>query len=511
MKLTLNNLGRLLLVSAIASLAMAQESAVVARGRAFLAAQAGIREGADLRVRSIRESASGETHIRFDRYYKGVRVFEGEGIAHVKGDAVSATNSLGGAIDLDVAPAITEAAARASVLRAYGLGADASLSSSLQVLMSGARSAQTALVWHVSVFNEGDSNPLAVEVFVNAKSGAFVWAYSNLQTADTTGTGNTMYVGQVPLDLDLTGGTYSMVAPAWFGIETRDANNRQIQALKGQIFTNTTGTFGNYQRDSSDRSTAGADAHYGMVETLKYFKTTFNRNGIDGNSRSSYNKVHFGRNYQNAFWSDSCFCMTFGDGGSTFLPLVSIDVAAHEMGHGVMSTEANLTYSGESGGLNESSSDIWGTVVETTVNNALDVPDFWIGERIYRSNWSGNTYTQTSALRYMDDPHKDGTSPACWSAGIGGIDVHYSSGPNNHFFYLFANGGTSKCNGAPVTGIGIVKAAAIWYDAITNRMTASTNYAGAKAAVVAAAQALYGVGSPEATSAAAAYAAINVN
>ena len=105
--------------------------------------------------------------------------------------------------------------------------------------------------------------------------------------------------------------------------------------------------------------------------------------------------------------------MTYGDGATTFQPLVSVDVAGHEMSHGVMSTEANLTYSGESGGLNESNSDIFGTLVEAFVNAPNDEPDYWIGERIYKSNWSGSTFTATKALRYMDDPKKDGASPAC--------------------------------------------------------------------------------------------------
>jgi Zn-dependent metalloprotease len=203
--------------------------------------------------------------------------------------------------------------------------------------------------------------------------------------------------------------------------------------------------------------------------------------------------------------------MTYGDGATTFFPLVSIDVAGHEMSHGVMSTEANLTYSGESGGLNESNSDIFGTLVEYFVNSTLDVPDYWIGERIRRSNYnSAGTYQQLNALRYMDNPSRDGRSPACWSSGIGSLNVHYSSGPNNHMFYLLSNGGTSRCNGAVVTGIGRDRAARIWYRAITDFMTASTNYRGARTAALNAASALYGASSPERAAVAAAYAAINV-
>jgi Zn-dependent metalloprotease len=176
-----------------------------------------------------------------------------------------------------------------------------------------------------------------------------------------------------------------------------------------------------------------------------------------------------------------------------------------------MSKEANLTYSGESGGLNESNSDIFGSLVEFNANNLTDTPDWWIGERIYRTNWSGSTYTQAKALRYMDDPAKDGLSPACWSSGIGSLNVHYSSGPNNHMFFLLANGGTSKCNGNSGVGIGRDKAGAIWYKAIRDLMTASTNYAGARAACLNAATTLYGAGSPEYSAVMAAYAAINVN
>ena len=88
--------------------------------------------------------------------------------------------------------------------------------------------------------------------------------------------------------------------------------------------------------------------------------------------------------------------------------------------------------------------------------------------------------------------------------------MHYSSGPNNHFFYLLANGGTSKCNGQVVTGIGRDKAGRIWYKAITDYMTSSTNYHGARTAALQAATALYGSGSAEYNAVNAAYAAINV-
>jgi Zn-dependent metalloprotease len=279
------------------------------------------------------------------------------------------------------------------------------------------------------------------------------------------------------------------------------------------IFSRTAPSFGNNVKNGSNRATAGADAQFGLHATWNFYRATFGRNGINGSGRQTFSRVHYGVNYENAFWSNACFCMTYGDGASTFYPLVSVDVAGHEMSHGVLSTEANLTYSGESGGLNESNSDIFGTLVEHSVAGSgnPDAADYWIGERIMRANYPGGTYNQTRALRYMDDPARDGRSPAFWSSGIGQLNVHYSSGPNNHMFYLLSQGGTSRCNGQTVTGIGNDRAGRIWYRAIADFMTASTNYRGARTAALNAATALYGTGSVEYNAVAAAYSAIGVN
>jgi Zn-dependent metalloprotease len=185
-------------------------------------------------------------------------------------------------------------------------------------------------------------------------------------------------------------------------------------------------------------------------------------------------------------------------------------VAGHEMSHGVTENTANLTYSGESGGLNESTSDIFGTMVEFYANNAYDHPDYLIGERIFTPNQSGD------ALRYMHNPVKDGSSANCWYAGVGSLDVHYSSGVANHFFYLLAVGSNGSpasptCNGSVVTGIGRASAEKIWYRALTVYMTSSTNYAAARTASLNAAKDLYGLGSSQYNAVAAAWSAVNVN
>jgi Zn-dependent metalloprotease len=148
-----------------------------------------------------------------------------------------------------------------------------------------------------------------------------------------------------------------------------------------------------------------------------------------------------------------------------------------------------------------------------------------IGEELFIANVSGSA--NQSAIRYMFDPHKDGLSANCWSASIGTQDVHYSSGPANRFFYLLAvgtnavgmpasatcvTGNTKNATGSgSLTGIGNAKAAAIWFRAVTTKMTSGTTYPGARTATLAAAAELYGAGSPEQNAVAAAWSAILVN
>ena len=193
--------------------------------------------------------------------------------------------------------------------------------------------------------------------------------------------------------------------------------------------------------------------------------------------------------------------MTYGDGSNTpgnLKTVVGLDVAGHEMSHGVTSHTAGLLYFGDSGGLNEANSDIFGTMVEFFANNAVDIPDYLIGENIMVSD---------PYLRRMDNPHADGISINCWSPHTGLADTHFSSGVGNHFFYMLAEGSGAKtingvsynapvCGGAAaVAGIGRNKASRIWYRALTRYFTSTTNYIDARDATIHAAVDLYGKGS----------------
>jgi Zn-dependent metalloprotease len=208
--------------------------------------------------------------------------------------------------------------------------------------------------------------------------------------------------------------------------------------------------------------------------------------------------------------------MTYGD-GNVFNPLVSLDVAGHEMTHGVTSRTAGLIYSGESGGLNEATSDIFGSMTEYYANNASDVGDYLIGEEISK--------TPGKALRYMYSPNIDGASADCYYTGVGNIDVHWSSGVANHFYYMLAEGtaptdgpasptckgsDTKKASGSKMlAGIGRQKAEKIWYRALTVYMTSSETFAKARLDTVQAATDLFGAGSPETVAVGAAWDAVN--
>ena len=304
--------------------------------------------------------------------------------------------------------------------------------------------------------------------------------------------------------------------PSRGGMRTIDGSNSRTS---GQVYKDADNVWGNFS--TSDPATVVGDAQYGAAATWDYYKTVHGRLGIAGNGKGSYSRVHYGRRYSNAYWNDSCFCMTYGDGDGVVLgPLVSLDIAGHEMSHGVNAQTANLIYSGESGGLNEANSDILGTMVEFHANNAQDTPDYLIGERAFLANVPGSA--DQRALRYMFNPIADGRSPNCYYSGIGNLDVHYSSGVANRFFYLLAEGSAAKtfsgvkhyaatCNGASVTGIGRAKAEKIWYRALSVYFTADTDYAGARAATIQAAKDLYGATSTEASRVAAAWSAVKVN
>ncbi len=368
------------------------------------------------------------------------------------------------------------------------------------------------LAWQVHATGDDARGPVDQIAFVDAGNGGVLRSWDNVKTAAAAGTGRGFFNGSVALTTNqLAAASYELRDPSRGGQYTVNMNGKQ--GGNGAIFTDADNAWGD--GTLANAQTVGVDAQYGTAMTWDYYLTVHGRNGIANNGAGAYNRVHYGKNYNNAFWSDSCFCMTYGDGdGRTFNPFDSLDVAGHEMSHGVTSRTSNLTYSGESGGLNEGTSDIFGAMVEFYAANPNDPGDYLIGEELYKS---GN-----NALRSMIKPSVDGASADCYYSTIGSLNVHYSSGLANHFFHLLSEGtsmGSPTCNAADtrvatnttrtLTGIGRNKADRIWYRALTVYMTASTNYAAARVATVKAANDLYGSASTESAAVAAVWTALN--
>jgi Zn-dependent metalloprotease len=452
--------------------------------------------------------ADGAQHVRLNRLYKGLRVIGGDLVVHLSPDGGLRDVSIAMPQRIDVDTAKSPMASRDAMSRALAAfpHREGKVDSLKQVIY--ARDVKPQLAWDVLVEGvQADGTPSRLHVILGA-GGKVLDRWDEIHTADDVGTGKTLYSGDVQLHdvfkaatgkyllKDVTRGKHYVV----------DMNNTTFTETK---FKDGNNVWGN-NAESSDETVA-ADAAYGQNMTWDYFKNVHNRNGIADDGRGYYSRVHYSSNYDNAFWDGSR--MTYGD-GNFFSPLVSIDVAGHEMTHGVTEHTAGLIYSGESGGLNEGTSDIFGSMVEYYANNANDAGDYLIGEEISPpGQW----------LRNMVNPSTDGASADCWYSGVGNLDVHYSSGVANHFFYLLAegttNGNPSKTciagntrvatgNGS-VTGIGREKAGKIWYRALDVYMTASESFAKARTDTIKAAEDLYGVGSAEANAVAAAWTAVN--
>jgi Zn-dependent metalloprotease len=463
------------------------------------------------KARDVIVDADGTEHVRFDRTWAGLPVLGGDVVVHSRHAQLrGASTTL--AARIDVSPRPTLAANDAIVIAGTQFGADFAGVPEATLLVDARGPGPARLAWQVRLHNDRAD----MTYLVGAHDGLLLDRWSNHQTAAAAGTAKTLYSGVVALTTNALTGTYELRDPSRGNAYTIDASNSRTS---GQVYKDTDNAWGDHT--VADKATIAADAQFGAAVTWDYYKVVHGRLGIANDGKGAYSRVHYGFRYSNAYWSDSCFCMTYGDGdGVSLTPLVSLDITGHEMSHGVNSRTAGLIYSGESGGLNEANSDILGTMVEFYANNAQDTGDYLIGEEVFVGNVGGSA--NQHALRYMFNPIADGHSPNCYDPALGTLDVHYSSGVANRFYYLLDEGSAARtfsgvshyaptCNGGSVAGIGRVKAARIWYRALSVYFTSSTNYAGARVATLNAARDLYGAASPEATAVAAAWAAVKVN
>ena len=452
----------------------------------------------------------GMTHVKFSQVYNGLEVWGDEIIVHldsygnvvsVNGDYEPTPNSI-----TDINGVLTSDGAISQALYEIRKSGDiVELSQAIKSLLKYNGPSARKIIW----FDKFHQPHLSWVVEV--RSGlAKDWFYF----IDAVTSGVLNYYNRVCFDgpqsasaQDLNGinrtvGTYQ-VGSNYFMI---DASQNMFDASKSTLPDNPSGSIIALDIKNHDLSAdaslyyvtssnnqwgdpASVSANYNAVQTYQYYLNVHNRNSIDGSKMNIYSIIHATENNQpmeNAFWSGTVMC--YGDGGSYFKPLAGgLDVAAHEMTHGVTQYTANLEYQNQSGALNESISDVFGVLVDSL--------NWTMGENIIKDY---NSFP-SGALRDMADPHNGGTEgssswqpakmsefrqlPNTEDGDWGG--VHTNSGIPNHAFYLAAQ------------SIGRFKAGKIWYRALTVYLTRLSQFIDARIATEKAAADLFGESSDE--------------
>ncbi len=390
----------------------------------------------DLQISRTQSGAKKGSAVRFQQVYNGVPVIAGELIVNL--DASGSLRSINGEVspelNLSTQPAITgddaTNAAVEAVAKAQGLEADDLKASKPNLAIYDPRllspgSGQPGLVWRLELTS--DKPPIREFVVVDAQTGAVRLHFNQIDTA-------------------LDRATYT-------------ADETAVQP-------------GTLVCDETDPTCAAGDsdaqhAHQYAGDTYDFYLSHHGRDGIDGAGMTIVSTVHWndGVSCPNAFWDGTqmVYCATLSEAD---------DVVGHELTHGVTQYESGLFYYYESGAINESLSDIWGELVDLTNGAGTDSAGVrWqMGEDV--SAFGG-------AIRDMADPTVFGdpdriTSPFYYTLSGDGGGVHTNSGVSNKTAFLLTDG--ESFNGETVTGLGIDKAAAIFYEAQTHLLTSGSGY-----------------------------------
>jgi vibriolysin len=399
----------------------------------------------DLVLRKINTDDNGARSFRYTQKVNGMDVVGGDFVVHVdaRGAITGVNGTARGNVPQSLAASVTESAANSRI------AGDARFAG---MKVTGSR-----------------------QVFVQTATGEVRQAFEQIVEGKR---------GQDPVRdkvfVDVTSGEIVAVHPQIFHAQNRltySANNG----------TSLPGTLKRTEAQAATGDVQVDKAHDNTGYVYQAFFNFFGRNSIDNAGMNLVSSVHYSTNYCNAFWNSSQ--MTYGDGNSSqgCAPLAnSLDVAGHEIGHGITERESGLVYSGESGGLNESYSDIFGAFTEAYKIGGSALSEqasvFLVGDEVL-----------PPALRYMCDPLADGVSRDVWSSSLGSVDVHYSSGPNNLAFCLLVKGGMhprGKTTNA-VPKLGFDKTIRIFYKANVDILTSNSNYAAMRTAMESAATALY--------------------
>jgi vibriolysin len=402
---------------------------------------------ADLALRKMNVDEEGNRHFRYTQQFNGLPVIGGDLVVHV--DVKGAVFSINGTARGDINPA---------------LGANA---------MS-----QTTAVSKIAADGRfaGMTQTATREVYIATLEGTTHKAYETIVEGMR---GQDPVRDKVYVDVD-TGAIVAIYPTIHFAL------NRRVHSAN-----NGTSTPGTLRRSEGQAATSDVDvnaAYDNTGDSYKAYNMFWNRDSYNNAGAALISTVHYSTNYCNAYWNGTQ--MTYGDGNASqgCGPLArSLDVTAHELTHGVTEYESNLVYSGESGGINEALSDIFGVFVTAWVDGgrtgtlAINANTWKVGEDVI-----------SGGLRNMCDPVSDGVSKDFWTSSLGSVDVHYSSGVGNLNFCLLTRGGThprGKSN-VNVPAIGMDKAIRLYYKAQTDILTSSSKYSNLRTAMEQAATAL---------------------
>ena len=392
-----------------------------------------INAGADstLLMRAARNDR-GVRNYRYDQAWRGIPVF-GEGVVVSEdrnGNVRTMFGNLVSGLEADIASTTPKFGKAAALVAGKRLALGNSIagmlteneSSDLVVFIDD--NGRGHLAYAVSFYADaasGNAAPTRPVIIMDAITGKVIKRWENLQHANGTGPGGNQKTGQYEYGTD-----YGYLNVTQSG-NTCTMNSPNVKTVNLNHGTSGSTAFSYTCPRNTVKSINGAysplnDAHYFGNGIYNMYQAYI---GMAPLTFQLTMRVHYSNNYENATWNGSA--MTFGDGGSTFYPLVSLDVSAHEVSHGFTEQQSNLVYSNQSGGMNEAFSDMAGEAAEFYMRGSND----WkVGAEIFKG---------TGALRYMDDPTRDGRSIGHASNYTSGMDVHYSSGVYNKAFYLLSN------------------------------------------------------------------------
>ncbi|MCL1634415.1 M4 family metallopeptidase [Luteimonas sp. SX5] len=398
----------------------------------------GLDQESSLKLLRSNRDKDGSTVYRYQQEFRGLPVF-GEHVIVRDGKDGNA-NRLSGKMVTGLASEIPAGAARIPKSQALAIAKRTALGSGLSTKIVQRESAQQMIYvgddgrarvsYVVSFFADAPKGgaPTRPTVIVDAQTGAVLKHFEGLTTAEIgTGPGGNEKTGQYEYGTDFgfndvtVDGANCIMDNAT--VRTINLNHDDTYPVPtGQDAFEYTCPRNTFQAINGAFSPAN-DAHY-------FGKVVFDMyNAYVGEPPLSTKlemRVHYGTSYENAFWDG--VGMTFGDGASTFYPLVSLDVSSHEVSHGFTEFNSGLIYAGQSGGINEAFSDMAGEAAEYFFHNGTN--DFLVGAEIFKA--------EGEALRYMNNPPQDGISIDSADDYFDGLNVHYSSGVYNKAFYVLA-------------------------------------------------------------------------